>query len=179
MLSSLPFYVVTFLYICSEGDILLRAIEAGGPDYFDPQRNAPFTYALILFCCHRFGEAISHLWQTRRTFPAVHLLVVCLHYGLVLPHTPLCSATSGLQDSSGAQLSASSLLTQWTSSSRIAALDSRQKVDYLVGLNSRWLSHVKGLLKKDLFEVSRCEVTTQISLLCDNFCLLIVLFKYT
>jgi hypothetical protein len=143
--------------IYSEGDILLRAIEAGGPDYFDPQRNAPFTYALILFCCHRFGEAISHLWQTRRSFPAVHLLVVCLHYGLVLPHAPLASPTSGLQDNSGAQLSPASLLAQWTSSSRIAALDSCQKVDYVVALNSRWLSHVKGLLKKDLFEVSRCR----------------------
>ena len=142
--------------------MLLRALEAGGADYFDPHRTAPFTYALILFCCHRFGEAICHLWQTRRSFPAIHLLIVCLHYGLVLPHMPLISQSPArpggavTSDPTGAQPSPASLLTQWTSSSRIASLDSCQKADYVVALNSRWLSHVKGLLGKDLFEVSRC-----------------------
>ncbi len=79
-----------------------RYFEAGGdpsdPDY---EPFSPFVYAKVLLCCQRFGDAVEYLWRKQRAFAAVHLMTVCLHYGLVLPHrklteNPVCqSAHSG------------------------------------------------------------------------------------
>lgn len=51
--------------------------------------SAVFRYVLALFVCHRFGDAIQHLWTKSQVFAAVHLTIACLHYGLILPHQPL------------------------------------------------------------------------------------------
>jgi hypothetical protein len=72
-----------------EHDFLELIYAFGGAEYFDEQRNSPFKYALLLLACHRFGDAVMYLWQADKVFFASHLLVLCLYYGLVLPHTPL------------------------------------------------------------------------------------------
>jgi hypothetical protein len=126
-----------------EGDIYLRVMDAGGADYFDPGMANPFTYSLILFCCLRFDEAISHLWHAGWTFPAIHLLVLSLHSGLVLPHRPLSSPGSSLSLESN-DTTPASLLSLWISSKN-AALDACQKADYLLSLNSQWVSFVREL----------------------------------
>lgn len=61
----------------------------GGANYFDADGQSPFKYALLLCCCHRFGDALTYLWMNNKIYPAVHLMVVCLYYGLILPHFPL------------------------------------------------------------------------------------------
>ena len=61
----------------------------GGADYFDKERTTPFKYATILCSCQRYGDAIMYLWMSNKVVAAVHLTVVCLHYGLILPHVPL------------------------------------------------------------------------------------------
>lgn len=64
-------------------------LEYGGADYFDRERTTPFKYATILFSCQRYGDAIMYLWTSNKVVAAVHLTVVCLYYGLILPHVPL------------------------------------------------------------------------------------------
>jgi len=49
----------------------------------------PFTYAVILVTCHRFGDAIAYLWDKKKTIPAVHLTIACLYYSLILPSQEL------------------------------------------------------------------------------------------
>lgn len=71
------------------------ADDPGDPDY---EPFSPFVYAKVLLCCQRFGDAVEYLWRKQRAFAAVHLMTVCLHYGLVLPHrklteNPVCHST--------------------------------------------------------------------------------------
>jgi hypothetical protein len=128
----------------SEGDIYLRVMDAGGADYFDPGMANPFTYSLILFCCLRFDEAIAHLWHAGWAFPSIHLLVLCLHSGLVLPHLPLSHLGSTLSHEEGGDTTPASLLALWISSKH-ASLDACQKADYILSLNSQWVTFVREL----------------------------------
>lgn len=72
-----------------EHELLEMILALGGANHFDPHRNSPFMYVLLLFACQRFGDAIVYLWQADKVFYAAHLTVVCLHYGLILPHAAL------------------------------------------------------------------------------------------
>lgn len=51
--------------------------------------SATFRFVLALVACHRFGDAIHHLWLQGQVFAAVHLACLGLHYGWLLPHQPL------------------------------------------------------------------------------------------
>lgn len=75
----------------SELDFYNTILGLGGSDYFDENRHSSFNYSLILFACHRFGDAIAYLWESKKTLPAISLTMLCLHYGLILPHAPLCN----------------------------------------------------------------------------------------
>lgn len=130
-------------------------MDAGGADYFDPGMANPFTYALILFCCLRFEEAVSHLWHAGWAFPSIHLLVLCLHYGLILPHLPLLS--NGTQAREDIETTPSNLLSLWNSS-KFAALDACQKADYILSLNSQWVVFVRELDGNTL-EICRYPLT--------------------
>jgi hypothetical protein len=75
--------------LVSEKLLLEEVNQFGGPSHFDPNGQSPFTFAIIMLCCGRFGDAIAYIWSRGKTLPAVHLTVGCLHYGLILPHVPL------------------------------------------------------------------------------------------
>lgn len=122
--------------VVNESDIFYRVMEAGGADDFDPHGALAFEFAMILCCCHQFGGAVEHLYQHGKTFPAVHLLVVCLHFGLILPHLPL---SMPLQDSRANSFPLN-LLQAWVYSSKVP-LTITQKVDYLVALDSGWVNN--------------------------------------
>ena len=140
-------------------------MDAGGTDYFDPGMASPFTYALILFCCQQFEEAIAHLWSAGRAFPAIHLLVIGLHFGLILPHLPLSPSHGSLSNSEiSGDSTPSSLLSLWISSKNIP-LDACQRADYLLSLNSQWVSFVREL-DTNLLEICRyCCFSQYLSLL--------------
>lgn len=70
-------------------DLYARILAEGGADYFDKTRANPLGYALILFACQRFGDAIAYLWDCKQYIPAAHFTVLCCYYGLVLPYAPL------------------------------------------------------------------------------------------
>ena len=86
-----------------EGEWLELIYSYGGMQYFDPNYDQPYKYALLLCLCHRFGDAIMHLYAASSTavgggnnlegsnklFPVVHALLPMLHYGLILPNVPL------------------------------------------------------------------------------------------
>lgn len=72
-----------------EIELYNKILEYGGADYFDKGYQNPFNYVMVLFCCHRFGDAITHLWLAGRLLCAIQLTVMCLHYGLILPHVSL------------------------------------------------------------------------------------------
>jgi hypothetical protein len=65
----------------------LRAMSVDG--MYRQSISAIFRYVLALFACHRFGDAIQYLWMKGQVFAAVHLTILALHYGLILPHQPL------------------------------------------------------------------------------------------
>ncbi|KAJ1431638.1 hypothetical protein B484DRAFT_478882 [Ochromonadaceae sp. CCMP2298] len=129
--------------------------EYGGADYFDEQRSNPFRYAMVLCCCQRYGDAIMHLWQCNKPFPAAHLTAAALHYGLVLPHVPLNlnpphpmimggryllggAATAAQEPTPSAVLSYFVSTPSLRSHPAVAA-------DYLLSLDSNWLQFAQGL----------------------------------
>ena len=122
--------------VVNEADIFYRVLEAGGADDFDPHGALAFEFAMILCCCHQFGGAVEHLYQHGKVFPAVHLLVLCLHYGLILPFLPLAMPMQGTRSSS----TPLDLLQTWVYSSKVP-LTITQKVDYLVALDSGWVNN--------------------------------------
>lgn len=147
-------------------------MEYGGPDYFDEDRSNPFRYAMVLCCCQRFGDAVAHLWQSNKILPAVHLASVALHYGLVLPHVPLDMNPSHPMIMGGRFMNGSSFATnqdptpasvlQYFSSTPLLMAYPTIVTDYLVSLDSNWLSHAQGLepeLKESLKMKSQSVVS--------------------
>jgi Nup93/Nic96 len=67
-------------------------------EYFNSEEfsSKPYLYAQMLFTAQRFGDAVCYLFNNRQMFAAVHVLNVCLYYGLLLPHTPLSSTVSDM-----------------------------------------------------------------------------------
>ena len=118
-----------------QGELVLydQVLKYGGADYFDADRSTPFNYCTVLLCCHRFGEAVLHLWQSGRFLPAVHLLIASLHYGLVLPHVPLTqNPRHGYGDSGiGCNITPASLLEMFFSSA-LQSSHPELTVDYLI-----------------------------------------------
>ena len=66
-----------------------RIVDYGGADFFDKDRMLPFNYTIVLLSCHRFGDAVAYLWEASKAYVAVHLMIICLYYGLILPQNPL------------------------------------------------------------------------------------------
>lgn len=139
----------------SERGLFELILEYGGPDYFDEDRSNPFRYAMVLCCCQRFGDAVAHLWQSNKILPAVHLASTALHYGLVLPHVPLDMNPSHPMIMGGRFMNGSSFATsqdptpasvlQFFGSTPLLMAYPAIVTDYLVSLDSNWLSHAQGL----------------------------------
>lgn len=72
-----------------EDDFYSTIESYGGQAYFDPNYDSPYTYVNVLLCCQRFGEAVLHLWICGKTFAAMQLLMSCVYYGVLQPHTKL------------------------------------------------------------------------------------------
>lgn len=120
-------------------------LEYGGADHFGAGLAGPFNYARVLCCCHRFGEAIAHLWHAGKTLPAAHLTVVCVHYGLILPHMPLAHNPRRAQtaESSGVITPAALLQAAFQAFLPVSVYP-KEGVDYLATLGLHWYDHVKG-----------------------------------
>ena len=41
-------------------DLHDQVLEYGGANHFDKDISGPFNYARVLFCCHRYGDAIGN-----------------------------------------------------------------------------------------------------------------------
>lgn len=136
-----------------EDELFDYVMQCGGADYFDVDRAEPLKYALLLFTCHRFGDAIDYLWRANKSFIATHLLILCLHYGLILPHQPLThnppysGTTSGLirsrfVSSVNTDLKPARILQIYLQDSYISY--PRLCADYFISLNSKWRDHMEG-----------------------------------
>jgi len=153
-------------------------LEYGGPDYFDEDRTNPFRYAMVLICCQRFGDAIAHLWQCNKIVPAVHLTCAALHYGLILPHVPLDmnpahpmvmgsrfvhgSAYATTQDPTPASI------LQFFTSTPVVQAHPAVAVDYLIALDSNWLTHAQGL-EAELKESLKLKSQAVVSAVLESF----------
>lgn len=162
----------------SERTLFELMLEYGGPDYFDQDRTNPFRYAMVLVCCQRFGDAIAHLWQCNKIVPAVHLTSVALHYGLVLPHVPLDmnpahpmvmggrfvhgSAYATTQDPTPASI------LQFFATTPLVAAHPAVVTDYLVSLDSNWLTHAQGI-EPELKETMKLKSQTVVSSVLEGF----------
>lgn len=98
----------------SEDDLLYHILNIGGSHYFDTNKLHPFKYVMILFTCQRYSDGIAYLYNTGRVFSAVHIMEVCIYYGLVLPHLPLITCNNGTMSSA---VSMASLYNDSTSNS--------------------------------------------------------------
>lgn len=145
--------------VVNESDIFYRVMDAGGADDFDPDGGLCFEFAMILCCCHQFGGAVEHLFRQGRIFAAVHILVCCLHYGLVIPYLPLAMPMQTSRSTTPKDL-----LLAWVNSSRVS-LSVKQKVDYLAALDSLWVNN--NPRRTDIQSFKSDEVRT------DAFCRLL------
>ena len=79
-----------YLYIYhSEAGLYTTVLDCGGETHFDPYHTNPLKYASVLLACHRFGDAVLYLWNSNKPLPAIHIMLLCLYYGLILPCVPL------------------------------------------------------------------------------------------
>ena len=150
--------------------------EYGGADYFDSDRNSPYKYASVLFCCQRFGDAINHLWQANKSFVAAHLAVLCLHYGLILPHValtqnpphPLVSGAYPMGDV--IDPTPAQLLSIFLRNDALQANYPEICIDYLISLDCNWLMHAQGL-ENEMKEVQKLKAQATISSTLETFLL--------
>ena len=73
----------------SEAGLYTTVLDCGGETHFDPYHTNPLKYASVLLACHRFGDAVLYLWNSNKPLPAIHIMLLCLYYGLILPCVPL------------------------------------------------------------------------------------------
>ncbi len=135
----------------------------GGEAYFEAPLDAfddasfepfsPFTYAKVLICCQRYGDAVNYLWRKDKIFPAIHLALVCLHYGLILPQRPLTEnpkyngPNASVSATSYGNPEPSNIIRVYTSAP--FALDyAEEAVDYIMCLNSCWRNGVINLRER-------------------------------
>jgi Nup93/Nic96 len=154
-----------------ESALYERVLEYGGADYFDADYSCPFNYCTVLFSCHRFGDAIGHLWQAGKFLPAVHLTVACLYYGLLLPHRPL---THNPRHSSGdrgvgSNMSPVSLFEMFFSSALQSSYP-ELTADYLVILQVDWHQHVQGI-EQQLLETLKRKCDSAVGAVLESFLL--------
>ena len=109
-------------------------------------------YITVLLICQRFGDAIVHLWQTSKTLSAIHLTILCLHYGLILPYIPLTQNPQfnhiqqiTYDNNMSTDLTPYSILTFFFNS-QFQNLFPEISVDYFLYLNSNWLPSMQLLL---------------------------------
>jgi hypothetical protein len=135
-----------------ETQLFADVLEFGGAEYFDPRQENPFKYATVLLTCQRFGDALAYLWSSGKTLPAIHLGMVCLHYGLILPHVPLAhnptfpsaaKFAKNVQDIGDSLTPARMLQNYFSQQFQLAYPE--VSVDYFIGLNTNWLANVKGI----------------------------------
>ena len=109
-----------------------------GSEYFDKGNAKPFQYAEVLFVSQRFGEAILYLWERRQILPSIHLMCVCLYYGLILPHDSLSSTSTTPHN----------LIHHWIEKDvkGTFGFDLGVCVQYILVLNSNWKAHLMGIV---------------------------------
>ena len=155
--------------LTGENQLYEKVLEYGGADYFDADRSNPFNYCTVLMSCHRFGDAIAHLWQTGKLLPAVHFTVVCLHYGLILPHVPLSQNPKHPSNdhSTVSNITPASLYEMFFSSTLLSS-HPELTLDYLMVLEVQWYKHVQGVEPK-LLEAQKLKCRNTVSGVFQNF----------
>jgi len=155
-------------------------LEYGGAEYFDEDRSNPFRYAMVLCCCQRYGDAIMHLWQCNKVFPAVHLCVLALHYGLILPHVPLNMNPPhpmvmggryllGGAHTAGQEPSPTTLLQFYANTPLLRAYPG-VAVDYLVSLDAQWYTAAQqALADAELKDVMKAKSQSTLDMVMESF----------
>ena len=151
------------ILLCGESQLYEKVLEYGGADYFDADRSSPFNYCTVLMSCHRFGDAVAHLWQAGKLLPAVHLTVVCLHYGLILPHVPLTHSPKHPSNdhTTTCNTTPASLFEMFFSSTLLSSYP-ELTLDYLMTLDVQWNKHVQGIESK-LLETQKLKSKNTVS----------------
>jgi len=121
-----------------------QVMSLGGAEYFD-ESNC-FVFCRVLLCCQKYGEAVLYLWRQRKALAAVHLAIVCLHYGLILPHRPLTysPASPPAIAASISDPTPAALLRIYIAAPFLLDYP-EQAVDYLVSLDSKWQVGIQGI----------------------------------
>lgn len=167
---------IIFCVVCSENWFYNSILDVGGEEYFDAHRNNPLKYTLALLCCHRYGDAVSHLWQATKTLPAAHIAAVCAHYGLLLPHMPLTQNPpfphayfSTQRAASGDHLLTPSSMLQLYLNVQAQRMFPELCADFFMSLDVDWYQHCHADLEKSVLETNIVKSCNTFSTLFESF----------
>ena len=152
--------------IGGEDELFEKILNFGGAEYFDQKGLMPFNYAVILFTCHRFGDAIAYLWETKKTIPAVHLTVACLYYSLILPHWKLVENPRvdqhglpySFRDGSGA--TPRTILEHYCKAP-YQLYYPEKTADYYISMDSNWNTDLQGKIDNDVIVQCKTHSRTE------------------
>lgn len=145
-------------------------------EHFDAHRNNPLKYTLALLCCHRNGDAVSHLWQASKFLPAVHIAVVCTHYGLLLPHLPLSQnplfphpMLSSDRSAGGEQLMTLPTMLQLYLNVQSQRMFPELCADFFISVDVNWYQNISADFDKSVFETNIVKSRNAFSTLFESF----------
>jgi hypothetical protein len=127
-------------------DRFAQVVANYGSEMFDEDGSKPFNYAVALLACQNFGEAVSYLYKQQQSIAAVHILAVCLYYGLLLPHEAL--EGPDMRDSI-TPLGLMSIVVSKTSRVLSGNLDVGRLAQYILSLNSNWVEFARAPVVDD------------------------------
>jgi len=141
--------------IGNEADLFDRIIGYGGSNHFDENGLIPFTYAVILVTCHRFGDAIAYLWDRKKTIPAVHLTIACLYYSLILPSQELTENPPSNAQIAYTRGITPRMILEYYCRAPFNLYFPEKVADYYISLDSNWNSGLQGII--DMGVITKCQ----------------------
>jgi hypothetical protein len=126
-------------------------------DYIDLGEQDPtFDPVLHMLALHRFGPAVDYLRQKNQLFAAAHLLVICLHYGLIVPHDPL-------DVFSAIPTRPREVLDLFVQSEEFNLADTAEMADYVMALfNRKWMERASESREETRATQARAAAQTAI-----------------
>jgi hypothetical protein len=120
---------------------ICQEVSQEGSDHYDDFGSVPFQYALVLITCQEYGKAIDYLWAKSQTVAAIHLLVIFLHYGLLLP-----------QSRADKSWTVKDTILHWLIEDPVLrGLDIGRLTQYILALDSNWCEYSSDVVDPRTF----------------------------
>lgn len=115
----------------------------------------PYVFAQALFAAQRFGDAVKYLWDNKQSFAAVHIMCVCLYYGLLLPHKELSPSRS--------TTTPFDILEHWINDHVRSVLDAGVCAEYMLSLHCFSPSDLLTVVDNSVIQKESIEAGTTLN----------------